>query len=457
MSAGMQAFQDGWKNQPAATLNAALPRRIGLGDIPTLPLARSLDMPAQAGFARGSLGIDLSGMQLALAGDGPLAVECSSDAQGRCVLAVRLQDVALQGLHTLNGTQIWETDLDGAGTALPMGTRRRGGSGDDNLHPTWVQTANEQRGKLQNLPGSNGPTLLTTYSNHRAAFNDVFTDPLAYAFQMGWGTPAISGMADDTNKALTQGGVVNDPTKQYGATTYNGNAQTQQLALLTTLTAMATNADSNHPTDATNPYNQAAAATLTFGTSITQNTAVTQITDVPPQTKDGVYDLVQGGSPAAPHSVDDVHNFLNGSPIGGRDAQGNTWTRSLSEDERVFVRKLQADIAEHAARLAARKPVALVKGALHASLACHVYLQFGAQGAEGAPALIDGRVELDGFDLHFDDAAWNAALGDGPAQTARDALSEARFIKSLLHDRIADALERALVQPLAQALLDSQP
>lgn len=86
-----------------------------------------------------------------------------------------------------------------------------------------------------------------------------------------------------------------------------------------------------------------------------------------------------------------------------------------------------------------------------------MYLQFGAQGDQGAPALIDGRIELDGFDLHFDDGAWNGALGDGPAQAARDALSEARFIKSLVHDRIADALERALVQPLAKALLDSQP
>ncbi|GKT25359.1 hypothetical protein [Acidovorax sp. SUPP3334] len=465
MSAAMQAFQAGWTNQPAATLTAALPRSIGFGDIPTLPLARAIDMPAQAGFMRGSLGIDLSGMQLALAGDVPLAVECSSDSQGRCVLAVRLQNIELQGIHTLKGTQIWETGLDGAGTAMPIGARRRGGSADDNAHPTWIQTANCQRESLQNLPGTNGPTLLSTYSNHRAAFNDVFNENnfQAYAFQQGWGNSAVSEMAGDTNTALTEGGVVNDPVKTYynsstGITTnYNGHAQNQKLALLTTLTAMAEGADPNNPKDATNPYNQAAAATLGFGTSIVQNTNVTQITDVPAQTKDSVYGLVQTGTPATPPSVEDVHNFLNGSPIGGRDAQGNSWTWSLSEDERAFVRKLQADIAEHTARVAAQKPMALVKGALRARLACHVYLQFGGQGADGAPALIDGRVELDGFDLHFDDDAWNGALGDSVAQTARDALSEARFIKSLVHDRIADALERALVQPLAKALLDSQP
>lgn len=470
MSAGMQAFQAGWTNQPAATLNAALPRSIGLGDIPMLPLSRALDMPAQAGFARGSLGIDLSGMQLALAGDGPLAVECSSDAQSRCVLAVRLQGIELRGTHALKGTQIWETGLDGAGTAMPIGARRRGGSADEYAHPTWIKTANDQRGLLQNVPGGNGQTLLTTYSNHRAAFNDVFNEQnfQAYAFQQGWGNSAISEMADDTNTALTEGGVVNDPKKQYNnsgtgiTTNYNGHAQNQKLALLTTLTAMAEGADPNNPKDPTNPYNQAAAATLGFGSSIVQNIKVTnpnvtKIEDLPPLQKDGVYELVQNGTPAPTPSVDEVHNFLNGSPIGGRDAQGNSWTWSLSEDERAFVRKLQADIAEHAARVAAQKPVALVTGALHARLACHVYLQFGAHGDQGAPALIDGRIELDGFDLHFDDGAWNGALGDGPAQAARDALSEARFIKSLVHDRIADALERALVQPLARALLDSQP
>lgn len=455
MSAGMQAFQDGWKNRPHPTLAAALPRRIAMGDVPPLPLARSADMPPQAGFARGSLAIDLSGLVLSLPQERPLAVGHAGGDGDRCVLSLQLGGIALQGMHALQGTQVWETDLDGAGTALPRNARR-GGSADANAHPTWIQTANEQRTVLQNLPGGNGATLLSTYSNHRAAFNDVFTDPLAYAFQSGWGTQAISDMADDTHTAVNQGGQINDPSKDYGGTTYNGNAQTQQLALLTTLTSMAQSNDPNAPEDPTNPYNQAAAATLTFGSSVTQNTNVQQITDVPPQTKDGVYGIVQGGEPAEPHSVSDVYKFLNGSPIGGRDAQGNTWTRSLSEDERAFVRKLQADIADHAARLAARKPVPLAHGAVDARLACHVYLQFGTQ-ADGTVALLDGRVELEGFDLHFDDAAWDDALGAELAHTARGALGEARFIKSLLHDRIADALERTLVKPLAQALLGTAP
>lgn len=447
MSFDMQDFQAGWKALSSGDLRAALPRQITLDDIPLLPLARASDMPAQAGFARGALGIDLAGLQLTLAADSALTLEQDSDAQGRCVLTLRLQDIALQGRQTLQGTQIWETGVDSAGTGLPPNATRRGGA--DQKHPAWIQTANDQRAALQNTPGGNGATMLSTYANHRAAFNDAFSSPGAYSFWNGWRTHAISAMAEDTHTALTQGGVVNDPNKQYGGTTYNGHAQTQQLSLMTALTAMAGSKDE------TNPFNQAAAATLTFSSGIVQNTKAQKINDVPAQTKDSVYQLVQNGTQPAPHSAADVHAFLSGSPIGGRDAQGNVWTMCLTEDERTFVRKMQADIAEHMARLAAQKPVALVAGKLHAQLGCYVYLQFGADD-NGAPCLLDGRVELDGFDLDFDDSAWDQALGLPLAGTAREALSEARFIKSLLHDRIADALERALVQPLAQKLLSAR-
>lgn len=458
MSAAIQDFLAGWTTRGGTALGTARPLHTDVSNIPPLPLARSLGMPAQAGFDRGSLGIELSDMRLSFDGGTPVAAEFGSDAHDRCVVAVRLQGIALEGSYALQGTQIWEADIDGAGTGLPPGARRRGGSADANAHPAWIQTANEQRANLQNVPGGNGATLLSTYSNHRAAFNDVFTDELTYAFQVGWGTQAISDMAADTNTALNQDGTpVNQAGKIYGNTTYNGNAQTQKLALLTALTALAEFGNPQNKTDDTNPYNQAAAATLTFGSSVVANTnpADGKIENIEPQTKSDVYGIVQNGTPATPHTVADVHRFLDGSPIGGRDAEGNAWTMVLDEDARAFVRRMQADIAEHAARLAALRPVALATAGLQAQLACDVYLQFGER--DGAVAWIDGRVELDGFDLHFDDRGWDAALGQELAGAARDALAEARFIKSLLHDRIADALERALVGPLAQALLDAQP
>jgi hypothetical protein len=451
MSANTPSFLTAWDKLDPAVVQATLPAEVSLDTLPALPITRAADMPPAAGFARGSLGIELRDLRLDLSGS-TATPRRNQDREGRDVLELHVSGIRLCGRQIVQGTQIWETGLDGAGTGLPLNVKRRGGS-DQNAHPTWIATANQQRGELQNVPGGNGATLLSTYSNHRAAFNDAFTDPLGYAFQTGWGVPAISDMAADTNTALTQGGTVNDPTKVYGTTTYNGNAQTQQLALMTTLTAMAAAKDPQQPKNPNNPYNQAAAATLTFSSSVITNTNSSNITNVGPQTKASVYQTVQDGTPAAPHSVDDVHAFLSGNPIGGRDADGNTWTMCLAEDERAFVRQVQADIAEHAARLAAQKPVDLSGGGVTADFSCYVYLLLEV-GEDGTTRLRDGRVELDGFDLDIDDSAWDRELGPALAAETRTSLMEARFIKSLLHDRIADALERALVQPIARMVLD---
>lgn len=462
MRVDLQAAHGGWSHLTAAALAAALPSRIDLSDVPDLPLARALDMPAQAGFARGNLGIKLQAVSLAPAPDDPLHIEQAGKVEAGVLLTLRVRALRLHGIQTLHGTQIWETGLDGAGTGLRFGERRHGGgAGDTPAHPTWLKTADDQRATLQGLPGGNGAALLSTYSNHRAAFTDAFTLPIATPFQNGWATDAISAMAQDTNDAVAAatpapgavaatGPVVNSSTKIYGNTTYNGNAQTQQLALATILTGMAANANPQNPADPTNPYNQAAASAVTFSSTVLKNTNAAQLTDVPPHTAADVYGVVAQGTPAPAVSVADVHTLLSGNPIGGRDADGNAWTMVLSEDDRAFVRKIQAEQIAHIARLAAARPVALVQGALTAQLDCFVHLLFAQ---EGGLRLLDGRVELDGFDLDFDDSQWDAVLGPELARAAREALGEARFIKSLLHDRVADSLERQLVPALAAALL----
>lgn len=447
----LEAAHPGWAHLDAAQLGAALPTGVDIGAVPALPLATAQDMPPQAGFLRGDLGIALQALRVTRADEATVQVE-QADADASCAtLALRVGGLVLSGTQALQGTQIWESGIDGAGTGLRHGTPIRGGADDDQpVHPTWIITANAQRGKLQDLPGGNGATLLSTYSNHRAAYTDAFTLPIAMSFQNGWATDAISDMAQDTNDAVNNDTVVNSATKVYGNTTYNGNAQTQQLALATILTGMAQNANPQNPADPTNPYNQAAAGAVTFSSTVVRSTGVTKLTDVPEHTSNDVYSVVASGMPAPAVSVADTHTLLSGNPIGGRDADGATWTMVLSDEERAFVRRIQAEQAEHIARLAAVKPVLLVQGALHARLACFVLLRFAS---DGALRLQDGRVELDGFDIDIDDSGWDAALGVALAATARAALADARFVKSLLHDRVADALERALVPALASVLL----
>ncbi|MEI8633323.1 hypothetical protein P4S72_17225 [Vibrio sp. PP-XX7] len=138
--------------------------------------------------------------------------------------------------------------------------------------PPRIKTANDQRSKLQEMPGDNGTQMLSTYSNHRAAYDDVFTQSKGYVFRSGWQTQAIADMADHTHTAVSQEtGPVNPANKQFGNTSYNGNAQNQQLALITALHGMADNGND------TDPYIQAAAAAMTFGTSITTHNKVEKI------------------------------------------------------------------------------------------------------------------------------------------------------------------------------------
>jgi hypothetical protein len=455
MQPELQAIYDGWANLGAAQLGAALPRQLDIDNIPALPLAKALDMPPQAGFARGDLGIKLGSLRVALDGEQSLRIELAGVEPEQGTVELRVSGLRLSGTQEVQGTQIWESEIDGAGTGLRHGARMRGGADDDtDNHPTWIATANRQRAALQNSPSGNGATLLSTYSTHRAAFTDVFTSKHTRLFQNGWAYGPVPDMAQDTNDSVNSNGVINSSTKIYGTTTYNGNAQSQQLALVTALTTLAAQANPGNPKDPNNPYNQAAASVATFASSIMQNTNVGQLTDVPEHNSDQVYAIVANGKPAPAVSVEDVHTLLNGNPIGGRDAEGNAWTMVLSEDERAFVRRMQADYAEHIARLDAIRPVPLAQGGLRATLDCFVALRFAHD--EGSLRLLDGRVELDGFDLDFDDSGWDAALGTGLAQAAREALGQARFIKSLLHDRVADTLERALVPALAGVLLGAR-
>lgn len=454
MQTELRAACHGWANLTASQLGAVLPRQLDIDEIPALPLAKALDMPPQAGFARGDLGIKLGDLRVALDAGQPPRIEIAGIEPDRGTVELRLSGLRLSGTQEVQGTRIWESGIDGAGTGLRHGVRMRGGADDgDDPHPTWIATANKQREALQNVPGGNGATLLSTYSNHRAAFTDAFTSKYTTSFQNTWGSDAITDMAQDTNDSVNNNGVINSESKIYGTMTYNGNAQMQQLSLVTALTTLAALDNPHNPKDPNNPHNQAAASVATFAGSIMQNTNVGQLTDVPEHNSDQVYAIVAKGKPAPAVSVEDVHTLLNGNPIGGRNAAGNAWTMVLSEDERAFVRRLQAEHAEHIARLDATRPVPLAEGGLRATLDCFVALRFAH---EGGLRLLDGRVELDGFDLDFDDSGWDAALGAGLAQAAREALGQARFIKSLLHDRVADELERALVPALAGVLLGAR-
>lgn len=453
MTLNITVARTAWSELKAAQwLN--LPRQIQIGEMPSFPLASAVDLPESFDFPRGSLAARLTNLSINIDGDVAPEIVNVSQHGGRAQVCLRFRECTINGSHTLETKQIWETNLDGAGTGLAFdenGRVRHPGGAEANKNPTWIATANEQRAKLNEM-GGNGTTLLDTYTTHRAAFTDVLTSDAGYPFQVGWATPSITAMAEHTNNCMTQTSQpINSDSTYENGNTYNQNSALQQLAMLTTLAGMpgATTPDGNPVEDS--PYQKAAAATASFNGSVLTNTNAQKTQEIPPQTSDNVYELVRTGTPALEVSVAQVHQLLSGENIGGRCADGSTWSMVLNDKERRFVRDLQARQQQHLERVAAAKPVVIACGSTFASLSeFHLLIEFEID-SEQHVFLHEGRVELDSFALELDDSQWP----DYIKAIAYEELSRTHFIKSLVHDRVADALERELVDIVLDVLTDA--
>ncbi|WP_338849087.1 hypothetical protein V8J88_09040 [Massilia sp. W12] len=443
-----QDLRAAWPRLQQACLDA-MPQRIEIDSISGIPLKTLAAMPPQAGFEYGQLLLSLQDLRLRAPFPGKLTLEQESDRAQ--VLALRLEDWKLLGKAQLQGLQERHLALDAYGNGMPLGPdgepQRLGGGDPPPKHPDWIDNANAQRERLQSI-GGNGPDLLLAYSTHRTALGDLFSHQLGYTFRRIWQGPGMTEVATDTHLAVKNNTVINQQGKTYGnaKASYNEMAGNQQLAVVSGLQLLI-----QHLGDPNGQYAAAIQATLQFNSSILSNTNQQQVQNIPEHTPDQVYQLVQTGKPAAQLSKEEIERYLNGEQIGGRDQEGRAWSMMMSEDQRAFWRMLQAEQDAHVAFLAARKPLALHTSPLRATLDAMLYLELDSQGGVQA-----ARVELEGFDLELDDSGWDEALGAALAQEAREAMQQARFLKSLLHDRVADALERSLVPAITQALQEAQ-
>lgn len=436
-----------------------LPRQIQIGAMPAFPLANSVDLPASFEFNKGSLAARLLNLGINFGQDIVPKILDVSEHGNRIRVQLQFGSCAIAGEHQLETRQIWDANIDGAGTSLPLdenGRIRHPGGTDTNQHPTWIATARAQRDKLNTI-GGNGTTLLSTYTTHRSALNDVFADPSGYVFQINWGTDSISSMADHTNKCLTSnpalhvnGNRENGDTTYQNGLSYNGNSQQQQLALATTLVGMGSTQDDGSP-DPNCPYQKAATAVVNFKQSILRSTGASKVDTIPQKTASGVYATVKTGRQAPEISVAQTHQLLNGESIGGRDTDGTAWHMVLDDEEREFVRDFRARHQQHLEQLAATKPLAIATGATLAHLdEFHLLLEFKVNDNQQL-TLCDGRIELDSFDLELDDQHWPEWV----RAIACDELSRMHFLRSLVHDRVADALERELVGYVFGVLVDA--
>jgi len=441
-----------------------LPSLVPVGEMPSFPLAKAVDMPVDRlpeddRFARGSLALRLH--QVSVRGSAPFTPEietirCDDE---RVRVCLRFGETILSGEHTLEGTQIWESGIDGAGNGLSFDdqgrVRRLGGADDTDKHPTWTATARAQRDWLQDQGGQNGQNLLLSYSNNRAAFTDVLTQPKGIVFQLFWKRPLVGEMAGDTHTAVsTNQGVVNSSTKLYDGSTYNVNASNLHFTMLTALRNFANTCEDGSP-DPNCPYQKAIQATTSFANGLVTtyqkgDSSVQSLHDLPAQTADAVKGTVQTASAPPQLTLEQAHRYLNGEDIGGKHADGTTWTMRLSEEDRALLRDLRAQNELLMERLNAVKPRVLAGGKLSGNLGeFRLVLDFEIVDGDLVPR--GSRAELDSFEVDLEDSDWPEEIADIAARE----LTKARFIRSLLHDRIADALERDLARQTAAVLIEA--
>jgi hypothetical protein len=404
-------------------------------------------MPEDTGFETGSLAMRLNDLKIKSANGFKPTINNLSTKDGKARVSLAFSTANIHGSHTLEGKQVWLANIDGAGTGLSYdedGKVRHAGGAGTNKNPLWIQTANDQRDRLIKQ-GGNGVTLVDTYTQHRDALNDVMTDIKGYPFQIKWGTPYITAMADDTHGNIGSPDSIINSSKTYGLKTYNEHSLLQQVSMISTLASFASHSGDKKK------YNDASIATATFAASIVKNTQKENpqnVGNTPQLSVNKINDIVTTGTAAPQVSLEQVNDFMKGNKVGGKCADGTTWSMMLTEDQRAYVRDFEAQQEMHIERLAKAKPVVLTEGAMSAELETFfMHLEFDI-ATDGSLSLVDGRVELDGFELDLDDTSWPEAI----APLARQELAKARFIKSLLHDRVADALERELVSNTAKIL-----
>lgn len=431
-----------------------LPNNINIGALPVFPLAKAVKMPKEIGFKIGSLAARLT--KLSVYSSNHFLAEIEEIVISDNTIKIQLSFPASQlaGEHTLEGTQVWLSGIDGAGTGLAFDEKGRVqhlAKDDINKNPAWIASANVQRTKLNNS-GENGKTLLDTYTTHRSAFNDVMTKPEGYVFQMNWGTDAIKSMAEHTNNCVNDGSkTINSADIKYGDNTYNENAVLQQLSLLTTLSGMSGACDSNDQPNSNSPYQQAAAAVASFQLSVLSNTNANELNKVPEKNATEIYSLVKSGTPTQLVSVEQVHKLLNGETISGKHADGRDWQLTLNDEEKSFVKDMQLQQRLHLERIAAVKPVILSKGKVNAQLGTFSMQAEFQLDEQGQVTSVQSHLKLDDFDLELDSNYWPSEV----KALAQEELAKATFINSLLNDYIIYVLERRLIPGIIKNLQES--
>jgi hypothetical protein len=441
MTASIASILESW----SLDVQAGVP--VTLVDTPAYPLARAVEMPPGAGYPFGALAFRLSGLGLSgLDSPSPAAVRLRRD-EDRTILELAWSELRLSGRYALEAKPDPVTGLDTGGNLLelPPDACRPSYGGSDTPEPAldpekeqWLDQAREERGAL--MRNRNGQSLMSVYNEHNEVFDEVFrTSPALPSLWKADG--ATRAMAGDTSTALRKDdAVINDGGKIYnGNRTYNSNAFAQQLNVA--VAAVYADPDFNPMTGPPegSRYWEAARSALSFGLAVGDRTGNSK-DSISEMTREGVYGAVDTHDGELPSVNDDqvMEIAAQGAGTGGAPLDGDLGWIKLDEEDRSRLRL----IYESAMRKRA-EDISITGAVLHEGL-CEAVIgpvRATVRLADGAgPEEAEVALELPGCALDIDDSGWTGEVG----AVARQRLEAMYFIRSLLHDAMADALRDAV-------------
>jgi hypothetical protein len=442
-------------------LGEFIPECVNLKDTSAYPLARTVPMPSGYPYATGRLGFSFRDLRCA----GVPNFRTSPDAyriEGRKIyLKLTWDELHLQGNYFLDAQSDPEISLDTAGNLgetpagnarvpLPAGADPVESSFSATQQAAYLDQARDHRARLMQTP--NGPELMSIYNEHNEQYNLAFLTNAQ--LREVWKADGVTAqMAADTSEALQTGAVINPQNKKYAnQQSYNANAFRQQMNIAVATVMLDEDFDpygSDSPNPDTPSY-KAAMAAVSFQKAVNcSGNHADQITEM---TAAQVYANIQnhtGGLPAATHDeIDGI--VMQGIQPAGNDAGTDAPGPALDEEDRRRIRLIIESALRSRAETSDRATDILWQGRCDACIrgtVAQMELTVQDQSDSLKFAVADLQIELPVFDLHIDDSQWSGAAGE----IARDRLSRAYFIRSLLHHHLVDQLKEMLTASVRQA------
>lgn len=437
----------------------AIPGTIHLRDMGPYALSRMTDLAGTAAaFPHGELRATLSGVSVS-----PCAVEgCTGEAIDektvRVTLSLSAMDLSSQ--YVLSAIEQPKVDLDTGGGLRPISelTSKADGDPDGMTEDQYdkLQQADEEREDLNET--TNGQALVAKFNSHNEDYNTVFQTNSA--LRAAWSkNGATKAMMDHTSTALKSDTTVINPTDQtFGDAneTYNQVAFARQMNVYLACYGAG--------------FTDAANACSDFSDDVTNSTA-NDGTTIKPLTRTDVYNYVAQGTLSESFVVAGVaagvaagagvgaaaprRPGLSSAEFAGIAHRIGSGTHTDGDIEAMRSRGYRMsdrdiDTLQKIYQEASRGPGAaasaeLWRGGVNATVpACRFAFVLTLRG-NGAITTELKTTSMPIPELRIDDTAWSGEAG----AMARTRLHGAHFIRALIHDRMADAIERVIASKVS--------